>query len=330
MKNMIIKLYMKNLILLLVVSVLCITGYAQSSNVSNSINKIKRDSKTYFYAESTSASEAEAKEAATVMLQSLVSDHNKQSGCSVDFNSLDIQYLQMMRGEYHRVFAYARRDGNKTESIKVDAPTLTQQVEALAPTPVAATPTATPTPVVAPIKEESAQAVNTELATENDILQQELAEKERQLKELQEKLEAQQREAKRLAQMSSNNNTPTVANPTDENIATSNHSYPTQNPSATGGRQYQQNVIDALLQCANLNEVSNKLSRFQNEYKVKKYGTYDDCPNIASCYWIVINRDSDMSMNTILSTGNDKTNLRTSHPDSLSKYTGHILIWFRL
>jgi hypothetical protein len=130
--------------------------------------------------------------------------------------------------------------------------------------------------------------------------------------------------------MSSNNNTPTVANPTDENIATSNHSYPTQNPSATGGRQYQQNVIDALLQCANLNEVSNKLSRFQNEYKVKKYGTYDDCPNIASCYWIVINRDSDMSMNTILSTGNDKTNLKTSHPDSLSKYTGHILIWFRL
>jgi hypothetical protein len=236
----------------------------------------------------------------------------------------------MMRGEYHRVFAYARRDGAKTESIKVEAPTLTQQVEAPAPTPVAATPTATPTPVVAPIKEESAQAVNTELATENDILQQELAEKERQLKELQEKLEAQQREAKRLAQMSSNNNTPTVANPTDENIATSNHSYPTQNPSATGGRQYQQNVIDVLLQCANLNEVSDKLSRFQNEYKVKKYGTYDDCPNIASCYWIVINRDSDMSMNTILSTGNDKTNLRTSHPDSLSKYTGHILIWFRL
>ena len=321
MKNMIIKLYMKNLILLLVVSVLCITGYAQSSNVSNTINKIKRDSKTYFYAESTSASEAEAKEAATVMLQSLVSDHNKQSGCSVDFNSLDIQYLQMMRGEYHRVFAYARRDGAKTESIKVETP---------APTPVAATPTATLAPVVAPINEEPAQAVNTELATENDILQQELAEKERQLKELQEKLEAQQREAKRLAQMSSNNNTPTVANPTDENIATSNHSYPTQNPSATGGRQYQQNVIDALLQCANLNEVSNKLSRFQNEYKVKKYGTYDDCPNIASCYWIVINRDSDMSMNTILSTGNDKTNLRTSHPDSLSKYTGHILIWFRL
>lgn len=312
---------MKNLILLLVASVLCITGYAQSSNVSNSINKIKRDSKTYFYAESTSASEAEAKEAATVMLQSLVSDHNKQSGCSVDFNSLDIQYLQMMRGEYHRVFAYARRDGAKTESIKVETP---------APTPVAATPTATHAPVAAPTKEESAQAVNTELATENDILQQELAEKERQLKELQEKLEAQQREAKRLAQMSSNNNTPTVANPTDENIATSNHSYPTQNPSATGGRQYQQNVIDALLQCANLNEVSDKLSRFQNEYKVKKYGTYDDCPNIASCYWIVINRDSDMSMNTILSTGNDKTNLRTSHPDSLSKYTGHILIWFRL
>ena len=321
MKNMIIKLYMKNLILLLVVSVLCITGYAQSSNVSNSINKIKRDSKTYFYAESTSASEAEAKEAATVMLQSLVSDHNKQSGCSVDFNSLDIQYLQMMRGEYHRVFAYARRDGAKTESIKVETP---------APTPVAATPTATHAPVVAPINEEPAQAVNTELATENNILQQELAEKERQLKELQEKLEAQQREAKRLAQMSSNNNTPTVANPTDENIATNNHSYPTQNPSATGGRQYQQNVIDALLQCANLNEVSNKLSRFQNEYKVKKYGTYDDCPNIASCYWIVINRDSDMSMNTILSTGNDKTNLKTSHPDSLSKYTGHILIWFRL
>ena len=141
---------MKNLILLLVASVLCITGYAQSSNVSNSINKIKRDSKTYFYAESTSASEAEAKEAATVMLQSLVSDHNKQSGCSVDFNSLDIQYLQMMRGEYHRVFAYARRDGAKTESIKVDAPTQTQQVETPAPTHVATTPTATPTPTPIP------------------------------------------------------------------------------------------------------------------------------------------------------------------------------------
>lgn len=305
---------MKNLILFLTVAFICLTGNAQSSDIANSINKIKRD-KSYFYAESTSASEAEAKDAATVMLHSIVSDHNKQSGSSIDYNSLDVQYLQMMRGEYYRVFAYARRDGAKTTAVKIS--------ETAQPKPEKAqVKVSEPTPAPK-VKEAQQPVVNNNLNTQNDNLQQKLSEKDRQLKELQEQLEAQRRENERLAQMSKNNTT-------NANTVANNHNKPIQQSSVTGGSQYQQNVIDALLQCANLNEVSNKLSRFQNEYKVKKYGTYDDCPNIASCYWIILNRDSEMSMNTILSTGNDKTNLKTSQYDSLSKYTGHILIWFRL
>lgn len=292
------KLNMKNLLLLLTTAFLCLTGNAQNSDIANSINKIKRD-RSYFYAESTSASEAEAKDAATIMLQSVVSEHNKQSGSSVDFNSLDIQYLQMMRGEYHRVFAYARKDGAKTVAVKVtETPVETQK----------------PTPVPEPVINEPVPNVDNGLATKNNELQQELSEKDRQLKELQEQLEAQRRENERLAQMCKGQNTPE----------------PTPTTHVSDINQSHQGVIDILLQCANLNEVSAKLSRLQNEYRVKKYGTYEDCPNIASCYWIVLNRDSDMSMNTILSTGNEKTNLKTSQYDSLSKYTGHILIWFRL
>lgn len=296
---------MKNLILLLVASVLCFTGYAQTSDVKDSINKIKRDSKTYFYAESTSASEAEAKDAATVMLQSIVSDHNKQSGSSIDFNALDVQYLQMMRGEYYRVFAYARKDGGKTVAVKVTE----------APQPkLAQEPASTPAPTPTTTKQKTTEVIDNKPAVKNDELQQELAEKDRQLKELQDKLDAQRRENERLAQMSKHQDTPE----------------PTPTTHVSDINQSHQGTIDILLQCANLNEVSAKLSRLRNEYRVKKYGTYDDCPNIASCYWIVLNRDSEMSMNTILSTGNDKTNLKTSQYDSLSKYTGHILIWFRL
>lgn len=299
------KLYMKNLILLLVASVLCFTGYAQTSDVKDSINKIKRDSKTYFYAESTSASEAEAKDAATVMLQSIVSDHNKQSGSSIDFNALDVQYLQMMRGEYYRVFAYARKDGGRTAAVKVNE---------VAQTNPAQRPTSTPAPTPTTTKQKTTEVIDNKPAVKNDELQQELAEKDRQLKELQDKLDAQRRENERLAQMSKHQDTPE----------------PTPTTHVSDINQSHQGIIDILLQCANLNEVSAKLSRLRNEYRVKKYGTYDDCPNIASCYWIVLNRDSEMSMNTILSTGNDKTNLKTSQYDSLSKYTGHILIWFRL
>lgn len=308
------KLYMKNLILFLTVAFICLTGNAQSSDIANSINKIKRD-KSYFYAESTSASEAEAKDAATVMLQSIVSDHNKQSGSSIDYNSLDVQYLQMMRGEYYRVFAYARKDGAKTTAVKISETAQPKpekaQVKVFEPAPAPK------------VKEAQQPVVNNNLNTQNDNLQQELSEKDRQLKELQEQLEAQRRENERLVQLSKENN------PTANNTSTT-YNQPAQSSTMSGLNQYQQNVIDALLQCANLKDVSDKLSRFQNEYKIKKYGTYDDCPNIASCYWIVLNRDSEMSMNTILSTGNDKTNLKTSQYDSLSKYTGYILIWFRL
>ena len=309
------KLNMKKIILLLTTAFLCLMGNAQNSDIANSINKIKRD-KSYFYAESTSASEAEAKDAATVMLQSIVSDHNKQSGSSIDYNSLDVQYLQMMRGEYYRVFAYARKDGAKTTTVKISetAQPKPEKVQDKVSEP-------TPAPKV---KEAQQPVVNNNLNTQNDNLQQELSEKDRQLKELQEQLEAQRRENERLVQLSKENN------PTANNTSTTTYNQPAQSSTMSGLNQYQQNVIDALLQCANLNEVSAKLSRLRNEYRVKKYGTYDDCPNIASCYWIVLNRDSEMSMNTILSTGNDKTNLKTSQYDSLSKYTGYILIWFRL
>lgn len=308
------KLNMKKLILLLTTAFLCLTGNAQTSDIANSINNIKRD-RSYFYAESTSASEAEAKDAATIMLQSVVSEHNKQSGSSVDFNSLDVQYLQMMRGEYYRVFAYARKDGAKTVAVKV--------TETPQPKP-APKPASTPAPVS--VVNESAQGTDNGLVAQIEQLKQELAEKDRQLKDLQDKLDAQRRENDRLnkliTEMKSGDGGNKITETKDSPME-SHHNDIQINPS-------HQKVIDTLFQCANLNEVSAKLSRLQNEYTVKKYGTYEDCPNIASCYWIVLNRDSNMSMNTILSTGNEKTNLKTSQYDSLSKYTGHILIWFRL
>lgn len=92
---------------------------------------------------------------------------------------------------------------------------------------------------------------------------------------------------------------------------------------------WQQAVIDELLATSSLTEVKAMLNRLKAEYKVKRYGNYDECNNPATCFWLII--DGNGSVQTVLGPGVDqRANFKTLQYDSLKNYSGSNAIWFTL
>ncbi|MCD7898468.1 MAG: ApaG domain-containing protein [Bacteroides sp.] len=92
---------------------------------------------------------------------------------------------------------------------------------------------------------------------------------------------------------------------------------------------WQQAVIDELLATSSLTEVKAMLNRLKAEYKVKRYGNYNECNNPATCFWLII--DGNGSVQTVLGPGVDqRANFKTLQYDSLKNYSGSNAIWFTL
>lgn len=92
---------------------------------------------------------------------------------------------------------------------------------------------------------------------------------------------------------------------------------------------WQQQAINDLLKCNNVNEVKAKFNRLKAEYKLKKYGTPDKCTSPADVFWILFNEDG--SVNTVLGPGNnDRVNFRNMQSTSLDKFKGMTALWFKL
>lgn len=95
----------------------------------------------------------------------------------------------------------------------------------------------------------------------------------------------------------------------------------------TGLPVWQQQAISDLLECADITAVKAKLNRMKAEYKVKKYGTPNNCPNANEAYWVFFNADG--SVNTVLGTGaTDRISFRDMQLTSLDKYKGMNALWF--
>jgi hypothetical protein len=83
------------------------------SEVTKAINDIKR-SPSYFYAEATMPDEAQARDAANVMLAQFINDYVKENSISgvarvTSSNLKSVEYKSMARGTQIRVFAYVHR-----------------------------------------------------------------------------------------------------------------------------------------------------------------------------------------------------------------------------
>lgn len=92
---------------------------------------------------------------------------------------------------------------------------------------------------------------------------------------------------------------------------------------------WQQNVIDELLSSSSFTAAKALLNRLKAEYKIKRYGSYDECKNPANSFWIIANESG--TLQTILGPGtNQRTNFKTLQYDSLENYSGFNAIWFTL
>lgn len=92
---------------------------------------------------------------------------------------------------------------------------------------------------------------------------------------------------------------------------------------------WQQNVIDELLSLSSLTEAKALMNRLKAEYKIKRYGSYDECKNPANSFWLIA--DGNGRLQTILGPGTDRrTNFKTLQYDALENYSGFNAIWFTL
>ena len=90
---------------------------------------------------------------------------------------------------------------------------------------------------------------------------------------------------------------------------------------------WQLQAINDLLNCSNSADVKAKLNRMKAEYKIKKYGTPDKCPNAKESFWVIF--DQNGSVNTILGTGdNERINFRNMQYSTLDQFKGQEALWF--
>ncbi|RGN35204.1 hypothetical protein DXB65_11235 [Bacteroides oleiciplenus] len=95
--------------------------------------------------------------------------------------------------------------------------------------------------------------------------------------------------------------------------------------------EWQQEAVNEMLTKPNLQGVISVLNRMKVDYKVKRFGTYNECKNIAECFWVILENDADKSLVTILGPGtSDRVNFRTRQYDSLDNYfgKGKGAVWF--
>ena len=276
------------MLLLAAVAVVNMT-FAQSE-VGKQINSIKRTGE-YFFAESTLATEEEARESAMLMLMNRINDYMNENGTpEKKIKETDLgnaQSLKMKRGPMMRVFVYVKKSDFGASSDMAET-----KVEPIAPAP---TPETSDTPSGSNIQQDILnESINDLMANGNN----------------------------------NNNNSSTVVpeapNPVVPNVPARDSSEP------AALTAWQQSAIMQLLEKTNLNDAAALLNRMQGEHIVKRFGTYKECKDVNGSYWILFDTDSSMTLITILGPGSDsRKNFKTRQQDSLKNYPGKNAVWFQ-
>lgn len=297
---------MERRILMLVcvcVSFICM-AYSQISDVGKHINNLKRDGQ-YFYAESTLETEDAARESATLMLANFINDYINDKGLPHDKKVTEQDLanapsLKMKRGTMIRVFVYVK----KGDFVPVEETENT------------------------PVKEEfvsEGEPLKAKSTEEEDIVEEEkpVIAKETPI------AATVVQEAPAVEDVPAVQEAPAVEE-TPAVVAEETQVESTDN-SLRLPIAWQQAAIDNLVSKANLQEVMVSLNRMKAEYKVKRFGTYNECRNAAMSFWIICENDNSMNLVTVLGPGaNERVNFKTMQYDSLGNYSGKNAIWFEL
>lgn len=92
---------------------------------------------------------------------------------------------------------------------------------------------------------------------------------------------------------------------------------------------WQQQAVDTLLKCRDVNAVRACLNRMKMEYKVKRYGTVANCAAPSEAFWAFF--DDDGHLVTILGPGTeDRIDFRTMQLSTTDAYKDMNALWFNL
>ncbi len=285
----------KRFFLLVFGLVITITLCAQQSD-SKKINSIKRNP-SYLYAEATMETEEEAFNTAKEALMTYIQEYIDSKKSLSNANSVIVkdianrcERMQMMRGDMYRVLVYVKKNDIIPAA---NSETIDRPNSAVVKDTIVAVKADTTALKQADTMAVNAVAVDDGLPKVNEI-----------------------------------NNKPNVfGNNSEEKEAVE------QNMVETAAKleiAWQQRVIDELLEASSLTEAKAMLNRFKAEFKVKRYGSYNECKNIGESFWLIVENGGG-SVKAILGPGADeRTNFKTMIKDRLGNYSGYDAIWFTL
>ena len=285
----------KRIFLLVFGLVITITLCAQQSD-SKKINSIKRNP-SYLYAEATMETEEEAFNTAKEALMTYIQEYIDSKKSLSNANSVIVkdianrcERMQMMRGDLYRVLVYVKKNDIIPAA---NSETIDRPNSAVVKDTIVAVKADTTALKQADTMAVNAVAVDDGLPTVNEI-----------------------------------NNKPNVfGNNSEEKESVE------QNMVETAAKleiAWQQRVIDELLEASSLTEAKAMLNRFKAEFKVKRYGSYNECKNIGESFWLIVENGGG-SVKAILGPGADeRTNFKTMIKDRLGNYSGYDAIWFTL
>lgn len=92
---------------------------------------------------------------------------------------------------------------------------------------------------------------------------------------------------------------------------------------------WKQEAIERLLECKDVAAVRARLNRMKAEYKVKRYGSADNCPSVSESWWAIF--DGNGNLVTILGPGTrERIDYKTMQYSSLDSFKGMNALWFNL
>lgn len=304
--------------LLALVLMLLFAEVVPAQTTSKEINNIKRN-QIYIYAESTMATEAEARDVANELLMKQIEEYISSKRKLTNADNVIIKNIStksesmtMMRGTMYRVFVYVKKSDiegvNNTTVINAKSGTTTSITDKPSSNALATntTPSTTSATVDIPESEIAIEMTPDEIADIDipDATQ-----------PVQPTSEAEK------APVTKANPDPAPTSATKEPTAASD----AKTAAPLGG--WKQDAINSLLKCENLADFRTRLNRLKAEYKIKSYGTIDRCPSVANSFWAIF--DEKGKLVTILGNGtSERIDYRTMTMSSLEAHKGMNALWF--
>ena len=282
--------------------VVSITLCAQQSD-SKKINSIKRNP-SYLYAEATMETEAEAFNTAKEALMAYIHEYIDSKKSLSNANNVIVkdianrcEKMQMMRGDMYRVLVYVK----KSDIIPAENTTTIDRLgnaELVDTTAIAKD--------KIEVKQSDTVSINT-IPVDTAIVNTATIDDG-------------------LPSVDEINSKPNVFGNNNDKEAIEHNTVET---AAKLEIAWQQRVIDELLEVSSLTEAKAMLNRFKAEYKVKRYGSYNECRNVGESFWLIVENGGPVK--AILGPGADgRTNFKTMKTDRLGNYSGYDAIWFTL